>query len=65
MALESLGTETAKAVDNGFKLCHDLVLNEGFEKASEAFKLHVEGLYSIYPCKLDGRDAVEIRICVG
>lgn len=65
MALESCGTLTAKAIDSAFKLCHDLILEEGYDIASQSFKLHVDGMFSVFPSKLDGKDAVEIRICVG
>jgi hypothetical protein len=65
MALESLGNITARQIDLAFKLCHDMILNEGFEVAQENLKMCSKGLWSVYASKLDGEDAVEIRIAVG
>lgn len=64
MALESCGHETARQIDQAFKLCHDVVLNEGFDVAKN-LHMGVSGIWKVYASKLDGKDAVEIRICVG
>lgn len=70
MALESIGTVTAKMIDSAFRACHDMVLDEytthpGIDVASIYFAAHQKGLWSVAPSMLDGKPAVEIRIAVG
>lgn len=72
MALESFGTSTAKMIDNAVKLCHDLILDEmttmnsaDIDKVNKNFTCGQAGQWKVFASILDGKPAVEIRICVG
>lgn len=69
MALESTGLQTQ--IDMAFKLCHDIIKNNmdsstfDPEKINTDFRVGQQGIWAVFASILDGRPAVEIRICVG
>ena len=69
MALESLGTSTAKKIDLAFQLCHDLVMEGMDHPASQPedveFRASEHGMWAVFPSMLDGKPAVGIKIAVG
>lgn len=75
MALENLG-DLSNTINRAFELCHDLILTEmrlvphatPFEtvaKVAETFKAREQGCWSVHPCLIDNKPAVQIKIAVG